>query len=142
MLNFWSKVLVCNENYKEASINNVIEQINYVRDLIGVDHIGMGADYDGVGDVPVGLEDVSKYPLIFAKLLEDPTWSIDDIKKIAGDNILRVMSEVEMVKKQLEDMDVIDETLNFKEFEKRKSNCSCTTLVDHSKVDQKANENW
>ena len=57
--------------------------------MIGVDYLGVGADYDGVPKTPIGLEDVSTYPNLFEKLLQDHNWSVDDIKKIAGGNILR-----------------------------------------------------
>lgn len=136
MLNFWSKVLVCSENYKEANMSNVIDQLNYVRDLIGVEHLGMGADYDGVGDVPIGLEDVTTYPNLFAKLLEDPRWSIDDIKKIAGDNILRVMREVEKTKKAMETVEPLDDTILFRDQALVVTNCSCKTIQDLTKEEE------
>ena len=60
------------------------EHINHIRDLIGVDFMGFGADYDGVGDLPVGLEDVTSYPQILARLVKFHNYSIEDIKKIAG----------------------------------------------------------
>ena len=63
------------------------DNINYARDLIGVDHIGLGADYDGVDVLPRGVEDVSTYPYLLARLMENGKWSIEDIKKIAGELI-------------------------------------------------------
>lgn len=72
------------------------EHIEYVRNHIGVDYIGIGADYDGVPLTPVGAEDVSKYPNVFAELI-DRGWTEEDLAKIAGGNIIRVFKEVEKV---------------------------------------------
>ncbi|KAG0723665.1 Dipeptidase 3 [Chionoecetes opilio] len=68
--------------------------INHVRTMAGVDYVGLGAGFDGMNRTPVGLEDVSKYPELFAELLKDSTWSLQDLKKLAGLNLLRVMFEV------------------------------------------------
>ena len=133
MLNFWSKVLICTEDFNKASLNDIIDQLNYVKDLIGVEYIGMGADYDGVKDVPIGLEDVSTYPLLFAKLLEDPKWTVDDIKKIAGENILRVMRKAEDVRDAWKGCKASDETILFKDMALKETNCSCKTIKDHTK---------
>ena len=60
------------------------DNIEHVKNLIGVDHIGMGADYDGLpyNQLAIGLEDVSTYPNLFAKLLQRPGWTLDDVKKV------------------------------------------------------------
>ena len=60
----------------------------------GVDHIGIGGDFDGVTELPDGLPDVSAYPALFAELL-DRHWSEPDLAKLAGANALRVLSDVE-----------------------------------------------
>ena len=63
--------------------------------LVGVDHVGVGSDYDGVGDsLPIGLKDVSSYPNLIEGLL-DRGYSEDDIRKILGENLLRVWADVE-----------------------------------------------
>ena len=67
---------------------------------MGIDHIGIGADYDGMPPGPIGLEDVSKYPALFVVLLKRG-YSDDDIANIAGGNILRVMQDVELVAKRI-----------------------------------------
>ncbi len=78
-----------------ATVDDVVDHIDHVAKLVGVDHVGFGSDFDGVGDtLPVGLEDVSKYPNLIAKLLERG-YSEDDVKKIAGGNFLRVWRAVE-----------------------------------------------
>ncbi len=72
----------------------VADHIEYIRDLIGVDHVGIGGDLDGISVNPIGLEDVSTFPYLIAELLSRG-WSDDDIKKVMGLNILRVMRAVE-----------------------------------------------
>ena len=63
--------------------------------LVGIDHVGIGSDYDGVGDtLPVGLKDVSSYPALIQGLLERG-YSREDIQKILGGNLIRVWKEVE-----------------------------------------------
>ncbi|XP_042208577.1 dipeptidase 1-like [Homarus americanus] len=69
--------------------------------MAGVDYVGLGAGYDGINTTPVGLEDVSKYPELFAELLKDPSWSLQDLKKLAGLNLLRVLRRVEQVREEL-----------------------------------------
>ena len=68
--------------------------------MAGADHVGLGGDYDGNDDWPVGLEDVSKYPDLFAELVRRG-WSDEDLKKLASGNILRVMREAEAAAKRL-----------------------------------------
>ena len=64
------------------------DHINHVKNLIGVDHVGIGSDYDGVELVPEGLDDVSTYPALFDHLAEDGhgwvPWTADELKKLAG----------------------------------------------------------
>ena len=77
-----------------ATIDQVVAHIEHVRDVAGVDHVGIGGDYDGTEDQPVGLEDVSGYPRLFAALA-DRGWSDQDLTKLAGGNVLRVMRDAE-----------------------------------------------
>lgn len=80
-----------------ANRNDVIEHIDYAVKLIGVDHVGLGSDYDGVGDsLPHGLKDVASYPNLVQGML-DKGYSESDIQKILGANFLRVWREVEKV---------------------------------------------
>ncbi|MFT6287614.1 MAG: membrane dipeptidase [Alcanivorax sp.] len=78
-----------------ATLAQVADHIDYIRDLIGVDHIGIGSDFDGMPPGPVGLEDASTYTALFVELLRRG-YSDEDIAKIAGENILRVMTRAEM----------------------------------------------
>lgn len=84
----------------KAAISQVAEQIEYVRRVAGADHVGIGGDFDGITDVVVGLEDVSKYPALFAELVRRG-WSDDDLRKLAGENILRVLERAENVSANL-----------------------------------------
>jgi membrane dipeptidase len=80
-----------------ASLSDVVAHIDHVVELAGVDHVGLGSDFDGVGDsLPEGLKDVSGYPNLVAALLEKG-YSEEDVTKILGENLLRVWSEVERV---------------------------------------------
>lgn len=81
--------------YPYATVDDVLDHIDHVVKLVGVDHVGIGSDYDGVGDsLPEGLKDVSTYPHIIAGLLKRG-YSEADIKKILGGNLLRVWRAVE-----------------------------------------------
>ncbi len=79
-----------------ASIEDVVAHVEHAREVAGVDHIGIGGDYDGVGALPDGLEDVSRYPALFAALLERG-WSEKDCAKLAGENVLRALEVAEDV---------------------------------------------
>jgi membrane dipeptidase len=83
-----------------ATLAQVADQIDYVRKVAGVDHVGIGGDFDGITEVVQGLEDVSKYPDLFAELARRG-WSDADLKKLAGENLLRVFASVEAVSKRL-----------------------------------------
>jgi len=84
----------------QATIADVVAHIEHARDVAGVDFVGIGADYDGITSVPVGLEDVSTYPVLFAELSRRG-WSEADLRKLAGENVLRVMREAEAVSRRL-----------------------------------------
>jgi len=80
-----------------AEMADVVAHIDHVVTLAGIDHVGLGSDFDGVGDsLPPGLKDVSGYPNLIAALLE-AGYSEEDVVKICGENLLRVWSEVERV---------------------------------------------
>ena len=74
----------------------VADHIDHIRKVAGIDHIGLGGDFDGIDTVVEGLEDVSKYPALTAELLRRG-YSDEDVKKILGLNILRVMRKAETV---------------------------------------------
>lgn len=85
----------------ESTLADVADHIDHVRDVAGIDHIGIGSDYDGISYGPVGLEDVSDFPDLFVELLRRG-YSDEDIKKIAGLNVLRVMREAEATAARLQ----------------------------------------
>ncbi len=86
----------------KATLKDVADMIDYVKKVAGADHVGIGSDFDGVDDdLPVGLEDQSKYPMLFAELITRG-WSDADLKKLAGENVLRVLSTAEQVAKRLQ----------------------------------------
>jgi len=72
-----------------------------VREVAGIDHVGIGGDYDGTDTFPVGLEDVSGYPRLVAALLER-SWSEADVAQLVRGNTLRVMRDVEAVARDLQ----------------------------------------
>ncbi len=74
----------------KATLSQVADHIDHIRKVAGIDHIGIGGDFDGITEVVAGLEDVSKYPNLFAELLRRG-YSDEDVQKIAGRNVLRVM---------------------------------------------------
>ena len=75
----------------------VADHIEHVAKVAGVDHVGIGSDFDGMGkDLPVGLSDVSHYPDLLAELMRRG-WNDADVAKLAGGNILRVLDEAETV---------------------------------------------
>ena len=78
------------------TLADVADHIDHIKNLIGIDYIGIGGDYDGMPPGPVGLEDVSTYPALFVELLRRG-YSDSDVAKIAGKNVLRVMKDVEKV---------------------------------------------
>jgi len=84
----------------KATIAQVANHIEHVRDVAGINHVGLGGDYDGTSDLPVGMEDVSKYPYLFAELIRRG-WSDGDLKKLSNGNILRALKQTESVAARL-----------------------------------------
>jgi membrane dipeptidase len=83
-----------------TSIAKVADHIEHIRDVAGVEHIGLGGDFDGNTEWPQGLSDVSMYPNLFAELIRRG-WSDHDLKLLAGENLLRAMEQAEAVSKRL-----------------------------------------
>jgi len=79
-----------------ATIIQVADHIDHIKKVAGIDHIGLGGDFDGITQVVLGLEDVSTYPDLIAELLRRG-YSDEDVRKIAGKNILRVLRRAEQV---------------------------------------------
>lgn len=85
----------------DATIEQVVAHLEHVREVAGIEHVGIGGDYDGTDTFPVGLEDVSGYPRLVAALLER-SWSEADVALLVRGNTLRVMRDVEAVARDLQ----------------------------------------
>ena len=88
------------EPLPNGTLAQVADHIEHVRKVAGADHVGIGSDFDGMGPGPTGLEDVSKFPDLFAELVRRG-WSDADLRKLAGENVLRVMRQAEAVSQRL-----------------------------------------
>jgi membrane dipeptidase len=84
-----------------ATLRQVADHIEHVRKVAGSDHVGIGSDFDGIDTVPEGLEDVSKFPDLFAELIRRG-WSDGDLRKLAGRNVLRAMRAAESTATRLQ----------------------------------------
>jgi membrane dipeptidase len=85
----------------KATLAQVADHIDHVRKVAGIDHVGIGSDFDGISSTPEGLEDVSTYPALVVELLRRG-YSDEDVKKVLGLNLLRVMREAERVAARLQ----------------------------------------
>jgi membrane dipeptidase len=85
----------------KVTLAQVADHIDHVRQVAGIDHIGVGSDFDGITTTPVGLEDVSKYPALTAELLRRG-YAEADVKKVLGLNVLRAMRDAERVAARLQ----------------------------------------
>ena len=95
VINEARKEFFSKNKYPYATLDEVLDHFDRVVNLVGVDHVGIGSDYDGVGDtLPIGLKDVSSYPSLIEGFLERG-YSREDIDKILGGNLIRVWKEVE-----------------------------------------------
>ena len=83
-----------------ASVAQVADHIEHIRKVAGVDHVGIGSDFDGITENVVGLEDVSTFPTIFAELARRG-WTDEDLAKLASGNVLRVLKQAEQVSARL-----------------------------------------
>jgi membrane dipeptidase len=84
----------------EATLAQVADHIEHIRQVAGVDHVGLGSDFDGIPETPRGLEGVDKYPDLLVELMRRG-WSDGDVAKVAGANVLRVMADCEHVAARL-----------------------------------------
>jgi membrane dipeptidase len=85
----------------QGDVGTVADHIDHIVKVAGIEHVGLGSDFDGVSNLPQGLEDVSKYPNLTAELLRRG-YAQEDVKKVLGLNLLRVMREAEAVAKRLQ----------------------------------------
>jgi membrane dipeptidase len=83
-----------------VGVKDVADHVQHIRDVAGVDHVGIGSDFDGIPEAPSGLDGVDKYPALFAELARRE-WSDADLSKLAGANLLRVMEGAEAVAARL-----------------------------------------
>jgi len=89
------------EGTPRATLSDVADHIEHVREVAGIDHVGIGSDFDGISSTPVGLEDVSTYPALFAELSRRG-WSEPDLRKLAGENLLRVWRAAETAARRIQ----------------------------------------
>jgi membrane dipeptidase len=83
-----------------ATLEQVADHIEHIKRVAGIDHVGIGSDFDGIPDTPRGLEGVDRYPALLVELMRRG-WSDTDVAKVAGENVLRVMAEAERVSVKL-----------------------------------------
>lgn len=83
-----------------ATLDDVIAHIEHIRRVAGIDHVGIGSDFDGISSTPVGLEDVSTFPVLFAELSRRG-WTEAELRKLAGENVLRVWRQAELTAQRL-----------------------------------------
>jgi len=84
-----------------ATLAQVADHIEHIRRVAGVEHVGIGGDFDGMSSAPVGLEDVSKYPDLFAELARRG-WTDGELEQLAGRNLLRALRAAEAVARRLQ----------------------------------------
>jgi membrane dipeptidase len=85
-----------------TTLAQVADHIEHIRQVAGIDHVGLGSDFDGIPDAPVGLEGVDRYPALLEELMRRG-WRDADIAKLAGENLLRAMGAAEQVSLKLRD---------------------------------------
>jgi membrane dipeptidase len=109
-----------------------------VRDLIGSEHVGIGGDYDGVDRVPEGLEDVSKYPDLFDRLgaggPDFEPWTKEELKNLAGLNLIRVFKDVERVRDSMKNAKILDDPIPYDDIKTQNPNVGdCRTDIENYK---------
>ncbi|KAF4090959.1 hypothetical protein AMELA_G00031560 [Ameiurus melas] len=97
MVNFYSDFIACTP---KSNVSLLADHFNYLKHVIGAEHIGIGSDYDGARGFPRGLEDVSKYPALIGELLSR-NWSEADLAGVLRLNFLRVFDKVEKIRDEL-----------------------------------------
>ncbi|KAF5304670.1 hypothetical protein FQA39_LY09447 [Lamprigera yunnana] len=138
MVNFYPGFI--SDSPENATIHDVVKHINYIADVAGIEFVGIGSDYDGVSEMPKGLEDASKYPDLFDLLQKENStrWTNETLSLLAGKNFLRVFKAVEKIKDNLktedpheiwipiEDLDAIND----------KTLWTCRTLLNNTSPDR------
>ena len=83
-----------------VQLADIANHVEHIRDVAGIDHVGIGSDFDGITDTPAGLDGVDKFPALLVELAHRG-WSDADLAKVAGENVLRVFAEAERVGERL-----------------------------------------
>ena len=91
MVNFYPEFITCSST---ATLQDVANHIDHIGRIAGRKHVGFGSDFDGINSVPVGLEDVSKYPFLVSEMISRG-WSDSEISGLIGENFLRVFKTIE-----------------------------------------------
>lgn len=118
------------------TMDKVIEHLNHIKKRIGVQHLGIGADFDGIPETAKELSDVSKYPTLFDRLASEPAddgsepWSKEELRQLAGLNLIRVFRAVESVRDRLRDKSPIDEIIPYDDLLRDNPDQGCRSDTD------------
>lgn len=123
MVNFFSNFVSCSDS---ATLPQVADHLDHIKKVAGAGAVGLGGDYDGVTMLPVGLEDVSKYPDLIAELLRR-NWTETEVRGLLADNLIRVFSEVELVSNNMQSPEEVPITL-------KELDGSCRTYYGYSQA--------
>lgn len=123
MVNFYNQFVSCSGS---ATLSQVADHLDHIKKVAGAGAVGLGGDYDGVTNLPVGLEDVSKYPDLIAELLRR-NWTETEVRGLLAENLLRVFSAVELVSNIMQVPE--EETIPVE-----KLDASCRTFYGHSRA--------
>ncbi|KAL5007630.1 hypothetical protein ScPMuIL_016436 [Solemya velum] len=121
MVNFYHQFVNCNSS-RNATLSDIADHLDHIKNVTGANHIGIGADFDGVEVQTTGLEDVSKYPQLFAELLAR-NWSEEELEKLAFRNFYRVFKRVEEVRDNLTDVEPYDDVFDLSELPEENKKC-------------------
>jgi len=104
MVNLYTCFLVDDCNQQNATKLDVVRHINHIRRVAGVDHVGLGGDYNGINQPPVDLPDVAFYPRLLQALVESKEieWSDEDLGKLTSGNLIRVFREAEEIRDEIQ----------------------------------------
>ncbi|KAG8437571.1 hypothetical protein GDO86_008325, partial [Hymenochirus boettgeri] len=116
MVNFFNSFVTCSKN---ANLSHVADHFDHIKRVAGYKHVGFGGDYDGVEDLPQGLENVSKYPDLVAELLRRG-WNETEVQGALANNLIRVFQEVEKVSSNMSNSAPHDQLIDYQEI---KSDC-------------------
>ncbi|XP_051967867.1 dipeptidase 2-like [Xyrauchen texanus] len=130
MVNFYSSFVACS---KEADVSNLADHYDHIKEVIGAESIGIGADFDGAQGFPQGLEDVSKYPALIGELVSR-NWSEEELSGVLRLNFLRVFQKVEKVRDDMSNTLPSEVEIPFLE-----ANNSCRVILTHPVIRSERN---